>query len=188
MNEKISGRDLETGILQRVRSWTDLFPVLVLLRALRVCGSPIYMSVSLAIWLFWAAILGGQVETSFKGVDVLRPLSELRFLADAARGLWTTWSGYSFAIVAIAIFVALIPVTILIRAGGLYAAGREPGGMADATRFISKRFGSLLIQRCCRLSVSRDWPCLYCYLHFPIAFQESVIISQSCSPSLSLRF
>ncbi len=53
MSESFSGHDIETGLLQRVRSWRDLFPPLGLIPALRVTGSPLHG----LMWLCWLIVV-----------------------------------------------------------------------------------------------------------------------------------
>ena len=108
--DEFSGHNLEKGVLQRVRQWRDAIPALVLIDALRVAGSPIYVG---CVWaaLMLDAVSGGVSATYLSAWN----LSGFDSQATEARGWWI--SGMS--VVLAAILSALIG-----RAGGCYAAGR----------------------------------------------------------------
>ncbi len=52
-----SGHELETGVLARVREWTDVFPWLRLVRTLRAAGSPPLILVVAATFALWRPVL-----------------------------------------------------------------------------------------------------------------------------------
>jgi len=118
MSERFNGHTLETGLLQRVRSWRDVFPPLGLLPALRVAGSPIYQ----LIWLATVGIL------SMLNGETWLPVT-----------MWQTLT------TAIALVVVMLPAAMTMRAGALYAAGRDEESLAANTRHVVTRFRSLLL-------------------------------------------
>jgi hypothetical protein len=56
-----AGHDLETGVLARIREWTDVFPWLRLTRTLRVAGSPPLILLVAATFALWRPVLAAIV-------------------------------------------------------------------------------------------------------------------------------
>ena len=143
MSDSFTGHELETGILQRVRRWQDALPILVLGKALRVSGSPLYVGLSLIAVLLSNAVvagLGNHVvstavanagEANMAGIEgeprwpaVLGPLDGGgHLLLDAAELGLRSWP----QLLALAATVLLwsLPAATLARAGACYAAQRD---------------------------------------------------------------
>ncbi len=111
--QAFAGYDLETGVLQRVRRWRDAIPALVLIDALRVSGSPLYVG------LIWIAIsifsfLSLPVSIAISGETTLRlsidGIDDLR--------LWSLVATIGL------ILVGTLPAGLAARGGACYAAGR----------------------------------------------------------------
>jgi hypothetical protein len=158
------GYDLESGMLTRVREWTDLLPWLRLVRTLRVAGSPpllMLVALALAVWVFgsvaWfghslpnqspssgasthsAATLfslpGGLATSLVKHVQLLIPT---RFFA--LQEQTSDWTGSALAI--LWSMLVWIPVTlVLIRQGALLTAKRPMMGFVESIKFALKRTG-----------------------------------------------
>jgi hypothetical protein len=56
-----AGHDLETGVLARIREWTDVFPWMRLTRTLRVAGSPPLILLVAATFALWRPVLAAIV-------------------------------------------------------------------------------------------------------------------------------
>lgn len=137
---------LESGLLQRVREWTDLFPWLRLVRVLRIAASPTMLVLTAATLVFW--IGGFAIFSESLGFDAIRKPSELSAQISMAGLVWTltVWT----------------PAAIcLTRQGGLLAAGRSLGGIRSVL--------SLGARRCWRGWVSAAIP-------FAGAFLVSLVI------------
>ncbi|HBJ39099.1 MAG TPA: hypothetical protein DDZ51_31005 [Planctomycetaceae bacterium] len=113
-DQAFSGYDLETGVLQRMRRWRDAIPVLVLIDALRVAGSPLYVSV------FWIAV----------SIISLMPLTWwMEFPGETLPRLHidgpADFRGWPFFLAVGWIAIGTLPAGLAARAGGCYAAGRS---------------------------------------------------------------
>lgn len=110
------GHDLESGLLARVREWTDVFPWLRLGRTLRVAASPpmvLGTAIVFLVWWFGAVrILGNETPRS---MDSLRATS----LTPPRLWLGVAWSIFVWAPVAL----------FLTRQGALLTAGRTLVGL-----------------------------------------------------------
>ncbi len=136
MSEKFSGHELESGLLQRARSWRDVFPLLVMLASLRVAGSPIYVSLSLLTVVVISTVCsGGLPETELPAMFLRERLQTWI----AGLPLFNAW------LVPIAIIIALLPMTLTIRAGALYAAGRDGESFTAGFKIIWQRKLTLLL-------------------------------------------
>lgn len=122
MNEQFSGHELETGLLQRVRAWRDVFPLIGLVPALRVCGSPLYMTLWLAITAVVTWPLASDIESIV--LDDVASTHPLWFLA--------------------AFLIASLPATMTMRAGALYAAGRDDESIIANIKWVASRLLTLL--------------------------------------------
>lgn len=149
------GHDLEAGVLQRVREWTDVFPWVRLGRVLRVAGSPpllALVAIALAVWsssLTWfdgptaaAPRAQAEVDSSANRAAVMvmarvspgetfsgRPTRWWKRLSWPAR-LWRlAWS-----------LIIWAPVALLIaRQGALLCAGRPLAGLNDSVTQAVRR-------------------------------------------------
>jgi hypothetical protein len=121
---EFSGHELEKGVLQRVRQWRDAIPALVLIDALRVAGSPIYVG---SVWavLMLDAVSGGVAAKYLSAWD----LHGLQSPAIAASGWWIA----AFSAAVYAVLLALVG-----RAGACYAAGRSQSFLQNA-RIVAAR-------------------------------------------------
>lgn len=107
------GHDLETGILHRVRRWRDAIPALVLIDALRVAGSPLYVGV------FWIAISTASFLPVTWSIEL--PSGAVpRLRIDGPNGF--RW--WSLVVAAGLIAIGILPAALAARAGACYAAGR----------------------------------------------------------------
>jgi len=122
MNEQFSGHELETGLLQRVRSWRDVFPLIGLVPALRVCGSPLYMT----LWLATTAVITWPLPDAIESIvlNAVVNTHPLWFIA--------------------ALLIALLPATMTMRAGALYAAGRDDESITANAKWVTARLVTLL--------------------------------------------
>jgi len=117
MSDQFSGYDLESGFLYRVRQWRDAMPVLALVPALRVAGSPTYVG-----WGWLVVLAGGWLNAqfwNFSFADLLAADETGNWALSKSLGAWQQW----LAIVAI-VLIAILPAMIVSRAGACYAAGR----------------------------------------------------------------
>ncbi len=146
MSDTFSGHDLETGLLQRVRRWRDALPVLVLLDALRVAGSPLYVGLSLVAVLITRGIVMGAGPTGVgpldavasvvaDGMSLTHPLDPLAVgLGVVSDFRWigvVYWTDFLRLLALIALWS--VPATTIARAGACYAAGREQSFVENAT-------------------------------------------------------
>ncbi len=145
MSESFSGHDIETGLLQRVRSWRELLPPLGLLPALRVAGSPLHV----AMWCGWLiAVQACLVATgvipqatwnmsdSIWAADGMAWSDIASRLSDFTAGQW--------AMLTVIELLSIFPAAVTMRAGALYAAGREGEGFTDTVRLTLARWKTLL--------------------------------------------
>lgn len=123
MSEQFTGHDLETGLLQRFRSWRDVLPPIGLLPALRVCGSPLYTTG----WIMTIFVIALCVPTDVQP-QTLRDLVVLH-----------PWG------LAAAILVGLLPAAITMRAGALYAAGRGEASLVANSKWVIARLLTLFL-------------------------------------------
>jgi hypothetical protein len=148
MSEPFAGYDLETGLLQRVRRWRDALPVLVLLDALRVAGSPLYVGLALLAALLSGGVVsssellgesrivpqrfipldGGiaidQISRSWVSSTPFAPLVAARAWVSDFRWLATV-SLVEMLRMLLVIAIWALPAATIARAGACYAAGRE---------------------------------------------------------------
>jgi hypothetical protein len=108
-----SGHDLETGVLQRVRRWRDAIPALVLIEALRVAGSPLYVGV------FWIVISIASFLPINWSIELFSG-NVLRVHGDGPDGF--RW--WSLVVTVALIGIGTLPAALAARAGACYAAGR----------------------------------------------------------------
>ncbi|HBV65743.1 MAG TPA: hypothetical protein DEF45_22295 [Rhodopirellula sp.] len=130
------GYDLETGLLARLREWTDVFPWLRLIRILRVVGSPPLLGLvglTLIVWKIGITLLvleqatpevpeiastANQQFNFFAAfIGQLNPASA--FGGDPETVWWKTLLGIGWSV-----FVWTPVVLLLSRQGGLLTAGR----------------------------------------------------------------
>lgn len=153
------GHDLETGLLARVREWTDVFPWLRLGRTLRVAGSPPLVLFTAAVFTVWwigqtmilgkGDLAGAYVVVAWEGNAIGRlpldsflaitshlshctPTSVFRLDPETrwARGLLgIVWSLLLWAPTAM----------LLARQGALLTAGRAMIGLRPAIRLTAGR-------------------------------------------------
>jgi len=111
--ETFAGYDLESGVLQRVRQWRDAIPALVLIDALRVAGSPLYVGL---FWVAWSALCclphDHSIDFTASGLPSL----------DFQRVDELPW--WSLVWAASVIGIGILPAALVARAGACYAAGR----------------------------------------------------------------
>lgn len=119
-----SGHDLETGLLERVREWTDLFPWWRLIRTLRLAASPTMLAMTAGTLVIW--ILGLRQATNFADAEIEQ--FPAIFLEDVPilGLLWT-------------FFIWAPPAILLTRQGGLLAAGRNMTGIGLGFRLVWQR-------------------------------------------------
>jgi hypothetical protein len=111
--DTFAGYDLETGVLQRVRRWRDAIPALVLIDALRVAGSPLYVG------LFWIAVSIASLLPITWSIDL--PVGTTLLLGiDRVDDL--RW--WSLAVAIGLIIIGTLPAALAARGGACYAAGR----------------------------------------------------------------
>jgi len=123
MSEKFKAHELETGLLQRVRSWREVFPPLGLLPALRVAGSPFFITLWLVTVLAIATFpASDEVRLPGAGLPSIHPIAAC-FIP----------------------LVILFPATMTMRAGALYAASRDNDSFIAHARLISGRIVTLLL-------------------------------------------
>jgi len=123
MSEQFSGHDLESGLLQRVRSWQEVLPPIGLIPALRVTGSPLYVGVWLATTLIVNALL------TINGV----PISVQSLVSIGPPG-WLM----------IALIIAY-PASMTMRAGALFSAGRDEESFIDNLKWTGARLITLFL-------------------------------------------
>lgn len=146
MSQSFSGHDIETGLLQRVRTWRDLFPPLVLIHALRACGSPIYVGLSLITVVAASAILTrGNLDVSLPTDHWLQWFVWPSQISDAVSEFWNRLSSRAAVEAAFAAATMLVPLAVIARVGAIYAAGRESDRGIDPFRFVARRSGSLFV-------------------------------------------
>ena len=161
MDEVFEGNRLETGVLQRARRWRDAIPVLVLVDAVRVAGSPLCVGM---IWLTLGLHHGllsldlsryGIPLTSWIGQPGSQsgfpwstpPWTDLPPVADvppdagfADSALALTLGLVRFALVGL---LWLVPAGIVARAGACYVAGR-PQPFSWQAREVLRRWRVLV--------------------------------------------
>lgn len=126
-DQAFRGHDLETGILQRVRRWRDAIPALVLIDALRVAGSPLYVgSIGLAVLVAGLAPVDLAIDPRW------RELSSIQIAWPGSFPLWHLLIG---TLVTLAV---VPPAALVMRAGGCYAAGRWQS-FSDHGRIVYQR-------------------------------------------------
>lgn len=147
------GHELEAGVLQRVREWTDVFPWVRLGRVVRIAGSPpllIVVALALAVWassLTWfdsddPGRSAAQVREANTAAD--EPLSAGRWIVPS----W--WSELGLGQSGLAwparvwrlVWSLLIwtPVALwLMRQGALLCAGRGMTGFVDGVTHAVRR-------------------------------------------------
>jgi len=136
MTEKFTGHDIEAGLLQRLRSWRDVLPPLILFQSLRVCGSPIYLSLSLISVIAISAIVAhGSISTEISKPSIANPID----LTIAPIG-WTRLVEL-FAVVV----VGMVPAAMTMRAGAIYAAGRDAEHSLVGLKVTSGRAVAMLL-------------------------------------------
>lgn len=147
MSQSFSGHDIETGLLQRVRTWRDLFPPLVLIHALRACGSPIYVGLSLVTIIAASAILNrGNLDVTRVTDHWWQWFVWPSLVADVPIEFWNRLSSRTAAVeAAFAAAIMLLPLAIIARVGAIYAAGKESDRGVDPFRFVARRSGSLFV-------------------------------------------
>ncbi len=171
MSEQFSGHELESGLLQRVRSWRDAFPPLVMIDALRVAGAPIYV----AMWLLVVMVGFGLVTPPSRSLqapsppwevfepwqyvtdgglhrEALLPINDQRKPAIESPSRPAQWLVMPCVLLFAVMLIGVSSLTI--RAGALYAASRDAEPMADACRFVFSRSTTLL------LVVALPWLCI----------------------------
>lgn len=145
MSEPFSGHDIEAGLLQRVRSWRDLFPPLGLIPALRVAGSPLHV----LMWLGWLILIQCLLV---QFTDIPFPKLQWLSLRSAEASLETssladqlvTISIRDWVILGIIELLSIFPAAISMRAGALYTAGRDGEGFGDTVKLTLNRWKTLL--------------------------------------------
>ncbi|MEM8667146.1 MAG: hypothetical protein AAGG48_06500 [Planctomycetota bacterium] len=118
------GHDLESGMLERVREWVDLFPCLRLIRILRLAASPTMLSLTAITFAVWVIGLGLLFELS------LSEPARIPFVLIQIRSVWgVIWT-----------ILLWSPTAIwLTRQGGLLAAGRDMAGLQAGWRIAFQR-------------------------------------------------
>jgi len=111
--ETFAGYDLESGVLQRVRRWRDAIPALVLIDALRVAGSPLYVG------LFWIALSALSCLPHSHSIDFTSSGLPRSVFQPAGQFAW-----WSLVWAASVIGIGILPAALVARAGACYAAGR----------------------------------------------------------------
>lgn len=141
MSESFRGHELETGILQRIRRWQDALPILVLGKALRVSGSPLYVGMSLLAVLLGDALglsnhafsiavanggeaSAGSLDAPVRWPAVLGPLQGAGNLLINTAELGLPGWRQLLAQLAMVLLWSL-PAATLARAGACYAAQRD---------------------------------------------------------------
>lgn len=139
MSELFRGHQLEEGLLQRVRSWRDAFPALVLIDALRVAGSPFYLALAWAM-LGVQFLLVGTLPAQWL-MDAIAaaspgqgPTEVTMMLPGLVRAAWL------LLVVALWMF----PAAVIARAGACYAAGR-PQTFSHHVGGVVRRWPALLL-------------------------------------------
>lgn len=134
MSEHFSGHNLEAGLLQRARSWRDVLPPLVMLQSLRVSGSPIYLTLSLATIIVLSGLNGARWDGEIH--DPLRFVRSLPSLVPA------TLDNLGWMVVSA--LIAMIPIALTMRAGALYAAGRDSESLTANFKIVGRSAVTLL--------------------------------------------
>lgn len=114
------GYDLESGVLQRVRDWTDVFPWVRLGRTMRVAVSPPLLMMTAATYSVW--LIGVSVVTAIALPTDLNQLGRQHVF-------FAAWSCFTWAPVALA----------LSRQGGLLTAGRPLARQREIQRLCWQR-------------------------------------------------
>jgi len=136
MTEKFAGHDIETGFLQRLRSWRDVLPPLILFQSLRVCGSPIFLTLSLVSVIAISAIFGrGSVYSEIPAPSFTSPIQfEIA---------WIFWR-QSVELIG-AILIGMVPAAAIMRAGAIYAAGRDAEPTLAGLKVVWSRAVAMLL-------------------------------------------
>lgn len=148
------GYDLESGLIARVREWTDVFPWVRLARTLRVSGSPPMLFLTACFLFVWG--IGQSLISS-------PPLASASESAGAAAGPWSLLSeisaglglhfgsliptslfasgftGVAFVEVVWAVLVWIPGLMILARQGALLTAGRPMMGLKNVSMHVFHR-------------------------------------------------
>ena len=162
------GHDPETGVVSRVREWTDIFPWLRLGRVLRLAGSPPSLVVVAIALLLWSLILEGLgvqpldrpaqsllgLHAADSGID-----EDASFTESFQLGLLPMNGGLPSRLVdsvfpnqaarfhwAARLLVCVISLLIwtpvlllLLRQGALLTAGRDMAGLSGSLKFVLRR-------------------------------------------------
>lgn len=136
MSEQFSGHGIEAGLLQRLRTWRDVLPPLILFQSLRVCGSPIYVAMSLVTVIAISAILsGGEVDSV-----VAYPKFANRLVFHSVRA-----DGRDLVLILVAFVVGILPAAATMRSGAIYAAQRDAEPIMAGLRLVRSRAISMLL-------------------------------------------
>ncbi|TWU56499.1 hypothetical protein Poly51_24100 [Rubripirellula tenax] len=147
------GIDLESGMLARVRQWTDVFPWVRLSRCLRIAGAPSMLfvtAIAMAIHAIGLRLLTGSSPPSWRWSDagpamVREPLEKIASLVIAAEPTsifwWPEHGGVTTALTTIVwSMLVWIPVALMLaRQGGLLAAGRPMAPLSVVFRYAVAR-------------------------------------------------
>ncbi len=158
MSESSAEPNLETSLLQRIRRWRDAFPILILIDALRVAGSPIWISLSWLAVVVSSLVARGTVALDLQPTSVFANWISPRLAIDTAT-TWLTAAGIEEMLrFALAGWLWAIPAAMLARSGACYAIGRDQQRIGADARFVGCRAIALstagLLPAACILGIS----------------------------------
>jgi hypothetical protein len=153
-NDEHRGYDLESGLIARVREWTDVFPWIRLARTLRASASPPMLLVTALLLFVWG--IGQSLISASLFDDLPEPVgpnawtwsSQLANFGELSlylkslipASLFTSgFTGVAPAEVVWAVFVWIPGAMILARQGALLTAGRPMMGLKTVSTHVFHR-------------------------------------------------
>ena len=162
------GHDLESGVLSRLREWTDIFPWLRLGRTLRLAGSPPVLLIVSAALFVWLLVLGlfdvrplgrpGQLlvgprisdqvllndsvfteSIRLGGLPMLAGLPSRLLDSNSLRQAEPLHGGFRLLICLVSLLIWTPVLLLLLRQGALLTAGREMTGLGESLKFVLRR-------------------------------------------------
>ncbi len=143
-NEVHAGHDLESGLIERVREWVDVFGWIRLGRVLRIAGSPSMLVVTTLTLLIHLAgdriIFGRELEPAIR-TDPIFLIDHFSRLVPTSVFIDPRSSGFLVPLFAIAwsILVWVPAILMLTRQGALLTAGRTMMSTPDVVRHAKSR-------------------------------------------------
>lgn len=157
-NRALVAHGPEKHLLDSVRTWTDVFPWLRLVRVCRVAGGPVWVTHVLIVALIWVLGLSwlvgramplniswGTIPVYFLPVlttalpsDAWVPFQDGLF--ETADGAWLDWKVVLWTI------VVWLPTTMaLVRVGALLTAGRDMPSYLSTFRAVGRRLRGAVV-------------------------------------------